>query len=98
MGEKRQRPARMGQDEPDIRIAFHYPLKNQVHRHPRGLERIVDQHAGDIPAVGLGAGRIARVNEDDSLAPVQFGIERLEIRMPDIFIVNAGQQGDAVEL
>jgi hypothetical protein len=38
------------------------------------------------------------MDKHDGLAPVQLGIKRLEIRMADVFVVDAGQQGDAVQL
>ena len=97
VGEKRQRAAAVREDEANVRPAPEDSLEDQVRRHPRRLERIVDEHARNVPAAGLGARRIAGVDEHDGAPAVELGIEGLEIRMADIAVVDAGQQGDPVE-
>ncbi len=38
------------------------------------------------------------MNEHHRLTPVEFRVKRLEIRMADILVVDAGEQSDAVEV
>ena len=98
MGEHGQGAAGMGENEGNVGIAGGDALQDQVGGDLGGLEGIVHQHARQVPAIGLLAGRIAGVNEGHDLAAVQLRIEGLEIGMADVAVVHAGQQAHALQL
>ena len=78
-------------------MAFHHTAEDQIGGNPGGLERVIDDHARDIPVPRLGSRRIAGVDEGDHPPPVELCVDRLEIRMAHIAFIDAGQESDAVE-
>ena len=64
----------------------------------RGFVRVVDDGLGQLGAGPDGGGGVARVDEDDCVALVEFGPDGRKVFVAEIFAVVGGEEGDAVGL
>ena len=98
MREERQRAAAMRYDDAHVRATAERPRCNQVHDHPRSIEREFHDRRGKAQLLDVKSRRRDRMHEHDRLAPVEFIENRIEPFVAEIDAVDVRKQDDAVEL
>ena len=72
------------------------PADDQIARRARRLVRVVEDGLRQLRARPDGRGRVARVDEDDGAAAVEFGPDGLEVLVAEVLAAVRREERDAV--
>ena len=96
--QERQRPARVREDDFTRRELPLATADDEITGRARGLVRVIDDGLRELGARPRGRGRVARVDEDDSITLIELGPDGLKVFIAEILAVIRSEERDTVGL